>query len=293
MIPLFFVILLTFGSAPHFIDPLIDQSPCADVPDLASLQHECQEHGVEAACNRLQKAMSEKTPSQDSQKNSTSTVSQSETTTPVPANYPRPRRYTRKVWSDWIPYQERPVTNFYYFHKYFSKEQVDEIISTALTLPPRDGTVFSKVGDTSVVSSYRRSQVRWLPKDDRFMWLYDELAYMALTANEQMWKFDVNGMYEDIQFTEYYGNEKGFYDWHVDIGESTAMRKISLVVMLSDPNDYEGGRLQFKTSQLERDVPHELGTVILFPPYFLHRVSPVIGGLRRTLVLWVSGPPLR
>jgi len=167
------------------------------------------------------------------------------------------------------------------------------VVELAKQLPTKDGTVFDSGDSTSIVRSYRKSKIRWIPKTEQFMWLYWELANLINTANNRMWNFDIHGMQEDIQFTEYHGNDQGFYDWHLDVGESTSMRKISIVVMLSDPADYEGGLLQFKTGQTERTVPREKGTVILFPPYFLHRVTPVTAGTRRTLVLWVSGPPFR
>ena len=37
-------------------------------------------------------------------------------------------------------------------------------------------------------------------------------------------------------------------------------------------------------------VPMVKGSVLLFPSYILHRVTPIKSGVRRTLVNWISGP---
>jgi PKHD-type hydroxylase len=70
-------------------------------------------------------------------------------------------------------------------------------------------------------------------------------------------------------------------------------RKLSLTVQLSDPAHYEGGVLQFMLNQKIVDAPKERGTVIVFPSFMMHRVTPVERGVRRSLVGWVSGHPYR
>ena len=40
-------------------------------------------------------------------------------------------------------------------------------------------------------------------------------------------------------------------------------------------------------------APKERGTVIAFPSYQLHRVTPVTAGIRKSLVAWVLGPDFR
>jgi PKHD-type hydroxylase len=70
-------------------------------------------------------------------------------------------------------------------------------------------------------------------------------------------------------------------------------RKLSLTVQLSDPNDYEGGKLQFMIDRHVDDAPAQRGTVIVFPLFVMHRVTPVERGVRRSIVGWVSGLPYR
>jgi PKHD-type hydroxylase len=76
----------------------------------------------------------------------------------------------------------------------------------------------------------------------------------------------------------------------MDIGpQELAFRKLSLVVQLSNPSDYSGGDLQIRSGHGEATVSKTQGTVIVFPSYLLHQVTPVTGGLRESLVLWSGG----
>ena len=116
---------------------------------------------------------------------------------------------------------------------------------------------------------------------------------MIVEANQKMWKFDLSTMNESIQYTEYYGSQEGGYDWHMDCGiEIQNQRKISVTVQLSDSNEYEGGDLQFNIGK-EMTAPSQKGAAILFPSFYLHRVTPVTSGIRKSFVLWVGGEPYR
>lgn len=102
-------------------------------------------------------------------------------------------------------------------------------------------------------------------------------------ANLAVYRFDLNGM-ERLQLSEYENGEE--YGWHLDIASERSLRKLSVVVQLSDPNDYDGGDLEFwGTGTADK----KQGTLIAFPSYLLHRVTPVTRGVRRSLVAWAVG----
>ena len=105
--------------------------------------------------------------------------------------------------------------------------------------------------------------------------------------------FDLSGFGDEIQYTEYFGENNGHYSWHGDIGPNVPHRKLSIVVQLSDPEDYEGGELELSAGSYLVDGPKTKGTVIVFPSFVLHRVLPLTSGERRSLVSWVSGPRLK
>jgi len=179
------------------------------------------------------------------------------------------------------------LTNYYYFRSYFNDEQIQKIKEIANKFEPVDGNVSG-----SVNKSYRRSQIRWISFNDETKYIYDDLVNLAKIANRDMWKFHVTSVLDDIQFTEYDAADAGYYDWHMDFGgERSSTRKLSLVVQLSDPDEYKGGRLQFMINRDILEAPSEKGTVIFFPSYLTHRVTPMEEGKRNSLVCWFHGPP--
>lgn len=151
--------------------------------------------------------------------------------------------------------------------------------------------------DEDEFSAIRNSKVAWISYNQETVWFYDRMAYIARCLNGQFYKFDLWGFSEDFQYTVYDGTEKDHYTWHVDmISESantTPPRKLSMVLQLSDPESYNGGNLQIMTSSSFTDVRKERGLVTAFPSYILHRVTPVTKGIRKTIVIWTTGPQFR
>jgi PKHD-type hydroxylase len=96
---------------------------------------------------------------------------------------------------------------------------------------------------------------------------------------------------EQLQLSEYNGDDEGHYDWHMDCGKEVNTRKLSLSIQMSDPEEYEGGELNIHTHAGISTAPKLKGTVILFPSYLLHRVTKVTKGNRKSLVCWIHGPP--
>ena len=143
----------------------------------------------------------------------------------------------------------------------------------------------------------RSSQIRWIPQNEEWWWLYNKLSDMIVTANNALWRFDLHSMPEQIQFTEYYATEKGHYTWHQDIGPGIlSKRKISITVQLSDPSEYDGGVLEMWQGGSQDSAVKAYkgaGSVFIFPSYMMHRVTPVTRGVRKSFVLWVGGSHYR
>jgi PKHD-type hydroxylase len=175
-------------------------------------------------------------------------------------------------------------TNYYWFEKGFSSEEVDKIVKESENFAFERATT---VGDDR--DSIRKSRIKWLPYDGFWEWVIDRLSNQVQEANNSIWKFDLSCILDNIQYTEYEGNG-GHYDWHLDIGPGgISHRKVSIVVQLSDPSEYQGGVLQIKNGTNEFDVPLGKGNVVIFPSFLLHRVTPLTSGNRKSLVLWVGG----
>jgi len=180
--------------------------------------------------------------------------------------------------------------DYYWFETGFTKEELQEIEEMTSNLSWE--TAATGQDDKSQVSEYRKSKIKWCPQTEEWTWVYSKLHDMISEANDIMWKMDITMMPEAIQYTEYYGGG-GHYDWHMDCGIGMQnRRKISVTVQLSDPSEYEGGDLQFNIGK-QITAPRAQGAAVIFPSFYLHRVTPVKSGTRKSFVLWVGGEPYR
>jgi PKHD-type hydroxylase len=172
----------------------------------------------------------------------------------------------------------------------------------------------------------RDSEVAWL--NDK--WLYDLILPYVRTANKSAgWDFDFTNC-EAFQFTVY--KPGGFYGWHVDSGSDHhakykryipgvsptnkdgsllknykrdvnligKVRKLSVTINLNLPGEYEGGNLKFDFGpHALSDRYHECeeirpqGSIIVFPSFVYHQVTPITRGTRYSLVLWCLGYPFK
>ena len=115
-------------------------------------------------------------------------------------------------------------------------------------------------------------------------WLIDVLHPHVLRLN-QTFQFEISG-YSAVQVLRYEPGQQ--YAWHVDLGrDDIATRKLSIIVLLSASEDYEGGELQWMPDL--GSCPRTQGTLIAFSSFMPHRVTPVVRGVRHALVTWVHG----
>lgn len=158
------------------------------------------------------------------------------------------------------------------------------------------------IGDNNkskVNKDYRESEVRWIDRNDsNSRFIADLIYYYTMEANRNAFNVDANYL-QDIQYTKYFGHNKGHYNWHHDTfwaGPTTAYdRKLSFTLQLSHPNEYEGGDFKFGDGH-EQPNPEQLkqrGTVLVFLSPIQHMVEPVTFGERKSLVAWVEGPKWR
>lgn len=184
--------------------------------------------------------------------------------------------------------------NYYWYKHGFSKQELEKVYKGVAQLPFNSATVFGNE-NPEIIKKIRSSSVKWIPKNDEWLWLYEKLMDMATTANDEIWKFNLISAPELIQYTEYYDSAEGHYDWHQDIGPGIgSQRKVSLTVQLSESDEYEGGNLEMWSGGDNVAVAERgAGVVFIFPSYMMHRVTKVTKGTRRSFVLWVGGDHYR
>ena len=180
--------------------------------------------------------------------------------------------------------------DYMWYNGLFKEEEVETIRS----LWKPDQTIDAKVntGDQDIAKeTLRKSEIMFI-KPGGNEWIYDRLSNACIQANTGRYKFDITGFQTELQLASY--GIKHFFDWHMDFGSGDlSNRKLSITVQLSDPDEYEGGELQFMINQTVFTATKEKGTAIIFPSFALHRVTPITKGCRKSIVGWISGPPYR
>lgn len=185
-----------------------------------------------------------------------------------------------------------------YFKSYFSKEKCERIINDASVLPSQDG-MLGVNGVEGNDFQTRRSKIKFINNGDwRFSYIFDDLWKMALQANNDFFNIHITRL-DFIQLAEYDASYQGEYKTHHDVfwlnNDPFYHRKLSCVIQLSDPNDYDGGDLELVDVSTfpEREEMRQQGTALFFPSFFLHRANPVTRGTRYSIAAWFEGPKWR
>lgn len=175
------------------------------------------------------------------------------------------------------------LTEYWEWKEGISFELCDLLLKERNSFEESEGIVGSSQG--SVNKEIRDSKVCWAPYNH---WIEGILYNYGLYATQSSgWNFQL-GRPEKVQLTSY--DEDGFYGWHEDwapfaIGPS--IRKVSVVALLSDPSEFEGGEFQFQEGV---NIEMKRGSVIAFPSFVRHQVTPVTSGKRYSAVCWINGP---
>jgi len=191
---------------------------------------------------------------------------------------------------------------YWYFKNAIPKRICNEIIKVAENKTKQIGVIngYNVEKDLSKLYETRNSNVIWLNPP----WIYKYINQYFDIANEKAgWNFRTT-VFEDAQYTLY--DKDQFYDWHTDGGAlvndsddinfENTVRKLSCSILLEDPKNYKGGDFNFKWVEGKNTVEHKaeeldsIGSLIIFPSFLTHKVSPVTEGIRKSLVIWKVGP---
>ena len=199
---------------------------------------------------------------------------------------------------------------------YFSDipEKIVETIEEDLTDKFQEHMGDSRLMGDALNRDKRNSKNAWIPTNH---WTAGFVWHYVQRANRENFLYDIRNIDgENMQFTQYGVGE--FYGWHNDAGISChykpvsvgnhhegraqdylnenleLVRKLSFVVQLSDPDDYEGGNLQLLSEDGKSYfAPRKRGTIVLFDSRAQHRVQKVKSGVRKSIVGWCVGPRFR
>ena len=196
--------------------------------------------------------------------------------------------------------------DYWYYEKAFNDEQCEKLLNLKKQYQLETATI----DQGNIDDNIRKNEIFFTSEE----WVYEMIRpYLADANVDANWNFDLNWC-EPAQFTEY--KNGGHYTWHTDamaIEQQEKMskkykgkiRKISTTVLLSNGDDYEGGDFELintssltpnsedKIEILKESAFRKKGTIIFFPSSVHHRVTPIISGVRNSLVFWWLGPPFK
>ena len=185
------------------------------------------------------------------------------------------------VW----PFFVDEINSFAYVENIFSKEECEKIISISNKSSFVKGGLSEK---NKLDNSIRDSNIKWLEAEKDTEWIFRKTTDIVLELNEKFFKFNLFGFIEGFQFTNYKA-PSGKYGKHVDRGFNSRVRKLSISIQLSDPKNYKGGELYLYESDKGTLMSKKQGTLVVFPSFILHEVTPVTKGERNSLVTWITG----
>ena len=189
-----------------------------------------------------------------------------------------------------LPRYHAPLEKFCIWTNGFTDDEIDQIHFMSELNPKQPGKTGSE--NNKADKKIRDSDVVFIEHSQETDWLYQRYGQIIPKVNYDHFLYDIVG-FQAFQYTEY--KEDQHYDWHMDMAMEWQdnQRKISSVLMLDDPDDYEGGELEVCTGgnlNMTQKIKPKKGELVCFASWMPHRCLPVTSGERRTLVAWIDGP---
>jgi PKHD-type hydroxylase len=192
---------------------------------------------------------------------------------------------TEPRWRSFVVETTKPI---------FTPAQCKMIIEAGRNEPKQDAYVGNKKGIKSgeLNTKTRTSHISWIPFF-KMSDMYKDIELIMKTTNGNHFGFDGMTITEMAQYTEY--PEGGFYEWHVDndmnMQHEPPVRKISMTCLLSHESEFEGGDLELQAEGKVAKIKQ--GHAVFFASFIRHRVTPVVQGNRKSLVMWFGGTPFK
>ena len=190
---------------------------------------------------------------------------------------------TEPKWKSWIVETTTPL---------FTPEQCQKIIDSGRRQKPQQAQVGMNKPGGGIDTKKRTTTISWLPFKEMEP-MYNDINKFIQQANRNHFGFENVKITEQAQFTEY--PEGGFYDWHMDTDVNMQyeppVRKISMTLLLSPEDQFEGGDLELMAPGKRANMKQ--GHAIIFASFLNHRVAPVTKGVRQSLVMWFGGDPFK
>ena len=180
--------------------------------------------------------------------------------------------------------------DYYFFENVFSKESCDHIADRL----EKDSKSSNKK-DNPAPNTIKTATVSVASWREAKEYLKD-FETLVQEVNIDIFGFDLYSLTDSmgVNYNVYDESNQGQYDWHNDAvaGEMSDIKLTAIANLSTKP--YLGGDFELflncprHVSQFDNP-----GSVLIFPSWIQHRVTPVTQGQRKTLSIWFKGPLFR
>ncbi len=159
----------------------------------------------------------------------------------------------------------------YWVENFLTDNEIEKIKIYAKTLILQDAKVGTpekekkeftldyhiKDPDRGVVPRSRITDIKWIRLNEDTKWLFKKIIDKIIDVNSKNFDLQLKFL-EDLQFSEYTEEKRGFYSKHRDCGLKKSLdnyvdiRKLSFTIQLTDDKEYEGGELIFHIDDEEK-----------------------------------------
>jgi PKHD-type hydroxylase len=179
------------------------------------------------------------------------------------------------------------ITPFVYFNDIFNHDELHSLTKYCRSLE----TVKARTTKNIENDDYRKTDIGRVILNSDTEFFYQRISEIVVLLNSKSYDFELSGFYEDLDYLRYDSAEQAHFELHTDnVVFNQPGRKLSVVLQLSDPSEYEGGELQIIMNKDPITIPKNKGMLVIFPSYTVHKVTAVTRGVRETIVGWVTGP---
>ena len=173
--------------------------------------------------------------------------------------------------------------NFISYNNVFTQNECNKIINYS------NNYIENHTSDIEI-----KIKMCYLLPDKKINFIYDRIRKLVTETNINIWNYNLYDFGEPIKFLEYNEKYNSHLKIHNDIGNVRgweSFRKLTIIVQLTDENTYEDCNLMIQNSDKLVTTNKNQGSIIIFPSFMMHQVTPITKGIRHSLVLWAYGPP--
>lgn len=179
------------------------------------------------------------------------------------------------------------ITKAICYENVFDKSECNYIISESLKIQKNIDSNLNYIDKVNKTLSTNINNIEPLKP-------FIERIISHIVEANKVFDFNIDS-FKEVIFLKY--EKDAYMSWHKDIGENKVSeqinihsRKITISLLLSSEEDYEGGELLF-TPDIK--IKQTQGSIIAYPSYMVHCVKKIERGTRYALIASANGPNFR